>query len=401
MLEADGVAAISVTAGTWHTLHVTLAPMFVPRGHMVPLAAAIKHAVGVPVIAVGRLDDPELAAKVVASGDADLICLGRGLIAEPDWPAKVRERRLGELRPCIACNACVDLVGRGEHARCAVNPEAGRELTWALEPAATPRRIMVVGSGPAGMEAARIARLRGHEVSIWERDEVLGGKLEVAGLAPSKREVLRFRDFQARRLVELGVATHTGIEVTREVVAEQRPDVVLVAVGAEPLIPPIPGLGAAHVHDALALLRGEVEVAAGDRVVVIGGSATGCETAELLVAGGAEVTIVEMRGGIGFGIEAITRRHLLRTLRADGVTMLTRAKVVMVENDDVLYEDAEGVVHAMPADRVALALGWRPRGAGLAEELGDLAEVVVLGDASQPADFVHAINTGADAGLAL
>jgi 2,4-dienoyl-CoA reductase (NADPH2) len=400
-LEADGAAAISVTAGTWHTLHVTLAPMFVPRGHMVPLAAAVKKAVGVPVIAVGRLDDPELAARVIADGEADLICLGRGLIAEPDWPDKVRAGQLGDLRPCIACNACVDLVGRGEPARCSVNPEAGRERTWAVPRAARARRIMVVGSGPAGMEAARIARLRGHEVSIWERDEQLGGKLEVAGLAPSKREVLRFRDHQARRLVELGVAAHTGVDVTAELVAEQAPDVVLVATGADPLIPPIPGLGAAHVHDALALLRGDVAVAAGDRVVVIGGSATGCETAELLVAAGAEVTIVEMRGGIGFGIEAITRRHLLKTLRAQGVTLLTRAKVVMVENDDVLYEDADGEVRSLPADRVALALGWRPRGAALAEALGDGVEVVVLGDASQPADFVHAINAGADAGLAL
>jgi NADPH-dependent 2,4-dienoyl-CoA reductase/sulfur reductase-like enzyme len=401
MLEADGVAAISVTAGTWHTLHVTLAPMFVGRGQMIPLAAAVKRAVGVPVIAVGRLDDPALAAQVVADGDADLICLGRGLIAEPDWPRKVQEGRLGEVRPCIACNACVDLVGRGEHARCAVNPEAGRELRWAVERAASPRRVMVVGSGPAGMEAARIARLRGHDVSIWERDEILGGKLEVASLAPSKREVLRFRDFQARRLVELGVEAHTGVEVTPDLVALQAPDVVLVATGAEPLIPPIPGLGAAHVHDALALLRGDVEVAAGDRVVVIGGSATGCETAELLTAAGARVTILELRRGIGFGIEAITRRHLLRTLRRAGVALLTEAKVVMVENDDVLYEDATGAVRAVPADRVALALGWRPRGSALAAALGDGIEVVVLGDASEPADFVHAINAGADAGLAL
>jgi 2,4-dienoyl-CoA reductase (NADPH2) len=400
-LEADGAAAISVTAGTWHTLHVTLAPMFVPRGQMVPLAAAVKAAVGVPVIAVGRLDDPALAAGVVASGEADLICLGRGLIAEPDWPAKVSDGRLGELRPCIACNACVDLVGRGERARCAVNPEAGREHSWVLEPTTRPRRVMVVGSGPAGMEAARIARLRGHDVTIWERDDVLGGKLEVAGLAPSKREVLRFRDYQARRLVELGVEPHTGVEVTPELVTEQAPDVVLVAIGAEPLIPPIPGLGAANVHDALALLRGDVAVEPGDRVAVIGGSATGCETAELLAAAGARVTILELRGGIGFGIEAITRRHLLRSLRADGVTLLTKAKVVMVDHDDVLYEDADGRVHAVPADQVALALGWRARGSALAAALGDDVEVVVLGDASEPADFVHAINAGADAGLAL
>jgi 2,4-dienoyl-CoA reductase (NADPH2) len=398
-LEAAGVAAISVSAGTWHTLHVTLAPMFVPRGHMIGYAAAIKRAVGVPVIAVGRLDDPKLAARVVADGDADLIILGRALIAEPDWPKLVEQGRFGEMRPCIACNACVDLVGRGERARCSVNPEAGRELEWAVTAAASPRRVMVVGSGPAGMEAARIARLRGHDVSIWERAEQLGGKLEVAGLAPSKREVLRFRDHQSLRLAELGVEIHLGSEVTPELVAAEAPDVVVVAIGAEPIVPPIPGIGAANVHDAQQFLRGDIEVGAGDSVVVIGGSATGCETAEHLISTGAAVTIVEMRSSIGHGIEAITRRHLVRGLKQSGVGVLTNAKVIMIEDDHVLYE-VDGETRSVSADQVALALGFRPAGNKLAKGI-EGPEVLVLGDASRPADFVAAINAGADAGLAV
>jgi len=398
-LEDTGVAAISVSAGTWHTLHVTLAPMFVPRGHMVEYAAAVKRAVNVPVIAVGRLDDPELAAKVVADGDADLVLLGRALIAEPDWPIKVEEGRFNELRPCIACNACVDLVGRGERARCSVNPEAGRELEWQVVPTPESRRVMVIGSGPAGMEAARIARIRGHEVSIWERAEQLGGKLEVAGLAPSKREVLRFRDHQSNRLAELGVEIHLNSDVTPDVVAAEAPDVVVVAVGAEPIIPPIPGIGSEMVYDAQSLLRGDVPVAAGERVVVIGGSATGCETAEHVVGEGADVTIIEMRPGVGFGIEAITRRHLIRELKRSGVKMLTGAKVIMIEDDHVLYE-IDGETRSVPADRVALALGFRPTGHGLADQISG-PEVLVLGDASRPADFVSAINAGADAGLAV
>jgi 2,4-dienoyl-CoA reductase (NADPH2) len=399
-LEEAGAAAISVSAGTWHTLHVTLAPMFVPRGHMRHLAAAVKAAVDVPVIAVGRLDDPALAADVIASGDADLILLGRTLIAEPDWPRKVEGDRLGELRPCIACNACVDLVGRGEVARCAVNPEAGRELTWAVPDAERARRVMVVGSGPAGMEAARIAKLRGHDVSIWEREDHLGGKLEVAGLAPSKREVLRFRDFQARRLEEIGVEIHLDVDVTPELVHSHGPDAVLVATGAEPLIPPIPGIGSAIVHDAQRFLRDELRPREGERVVVVGGSATGCETAEHLIGLGIPVTILEMRKGVGFGIEAITRRHLIRSLKAAGVQIITGAKVVMIEHEEVLYEDADGAQHSVPADHVALAIGWRPVGSKLAGELRGV-EVVVLGDASRPSDFVSAINAGADAGLAL
>jgi pyruvate/2-oxoglutarate dehydrogenase complex dihydrolipoamide dehydrogenase (E3) component len=153
------------------------------------------------------------------------------------------------------------------------------------------------------------------------------------------------------------------------------------------------------VYDAQSLLRGDAPVVAGERIVVIGGSATGCETAEYVTGEGAEVTIIEMRNGVGFGIEAITRRHLIRELKRSGVKMLTGAKVIMIEDDHVLYE-ADGETHSVEADRVALALGFRPSGQGLADQI-EGPEVLVLGDASRPADFVSAINSGADAGLAV
>ncbi|WP_166462942.1 NAD(P)/FAD-dependent oxidoreductase [Amycolatopsis acidicola] len=403
MLEDAGAAAISVSSGTWLTLQQTLAPMSVPRGHMRPLARAVKQAVSVPVMAVGRLDDPALAEDVVASGDADLVLLGRGLIAEPDWPNLVRAGRLDEVRPCIACNACVDLVGRGERAQCSVNPEAGRERTWQVKPAAVPRRVMVVGSGPAGMEAARIARVRGHRVSIWERDAALGGKLEVAGSAPSKREVLRYRDFQARRLEQLGVEIHTSAPVSPETVRGQQPDVVVVATGAVPLVPPIPGIDGPSVYDAQRLLLGEIPVAPDSRLVVVGGSATGCETAELMRAKGIEVTLVEMRGSVGRGIEAITRRQLVKQLERDGVALLTKAVVVGIEPGLVRWRPADGgEERALAADVVALAIGWRATGADVTAglDLGDI-EVRVPGDAASPADFVRAVNAGADAGLGI
>lgn len=399
LLVEAGVSAISVTAGTWLSLQVTLAPMSTPRGALRPLAAAVRRAVDVPVMAVGRLDDPADAAATVRDGDADLVLLGRGLIAEPDWPAKVAAGRLGDVRPCIACNACVDLVGRGERARCAVNPEVGRELTWVLTPATAKRRVMIVGSGPAGLEAARIARLRGHDVSLWERDTELGGKLEVASLAPSKHEVLRYRAHQRRVLDELGVDVRLGVAVTPAVVAAEHPDVLLLATGADPLVPPIPGIGSPHVHDAQQLLHGAVVVPDGARVVVIGGSATGCETAELLADAGAAVTIVETRRSVGTGIEAITRRTMVRGLRNAGVEILTDATVVAISLDAVTWTDAEGDTHETPADLIALAVGWRPTGA--VDALPDDVEVRVVGDADTPADFVRAVNEGADAGMAV
>ena len=399
MLEAAGVCAISVSAGNWYALHQTIGPMFLPRGFLVHLAATIKRAVSVPVIAVGRLDDSSLAEKVLADGDADIIAIGRALIADPDLPRKWQEGRLDEIRPCISCNACVDLVANAKQARCAVNPEVGREADWEIVPAATPRRVMVVGSGPAGMEAARIARLRGHEVSIWERDEELGGKLDVASRAPSKTTVLDFREYQARVLRELGVEIHTGVEIDADAIHEAAPDVVIVATGADPLVPPIPGIAGPNVIDAQEILHDRVTVAPGERYAVIGGSATGCETAEWLVAAGAEVTIVEMLPIVGQGIELITRRHLLADLRGNGVSILTKAKVTMVEPNAVLYEHTEdGSKGTLAVENVATAVGWSPRGSALAV-LVEGPEVIVLGDAEQPGDFVSAINAGADAGL--
>jgi len=398
-LEEDGASCISVTSGHWRSLEVTLAPMWMPRAHLVGHAARIRAAVTVPVMAVGRLDRPEDARAALLDGSADLIAIGRGLIAEPDWPRKVEEGRDDEVRPCIACNACVDLVGPGGEIRCAVNPTVGRDERWDPRPADPPRHVAVVGAGPAGLEAALVARARGHRVTLWEREDRIGGKIVAAASAPSKHEVLRFRDFEERELDRLGVEVHTGVEVTPDVLATAAPDVVVLASGAAALVPPIAGLGLPHVHDAQEHLRGDHAVAPGASVVVIGGSATGCETAELLVDRGARVTIVEMAPAIGAGIEAITRRHIIRQLRRHGAEILTGARVTGVTDDAVVYE-RDGVEHRVAADHVALAIGWRSRGRELADLLPDV-EVHVIGDAERPADFVAAVNAGADVGSAV
>jgi NADPH-dependent 2,4-dienoyl-CoA reductase/sulfur reductase-like enzyme len=364
---------------------------------MLPYAARIREEVSVPVIAVGRLDDPDVAERAVADGSTDIVLLGRGLLADPDWPRKLEQGRRDEIRPCIACNACVDRVALGLDIRCAVNAELGRESTWHIEPAPAPRRVMVVGSGPGGMEAAVVSRARGHDVSIWERDEVLGGKLDVASRAPSKAEVLRFREYQVRALERLGVEIHAGIEVTPELVEREHPDVVVVATGADPLFPPIAGIDGPGVVDAQELLYRRIEIAPSARVVIVGGSATGCETAELLAEEGFAVAIVEMLPSVGKGIEAITRRHLVRKLKKEGVEILTGRKVTTIAPGVVLYEAEDGSRQEIAADVVALAVGWRPRGDDLALPLAG-REVIVLGDASRPADFVAAVGAGADAG---
>jgi 2,4-dienoyl-CoA reductase-like NADH-dependent reductase (Old Yellow Enzyme family)/thioredoxin reductase len=392
-----GVGCISVSAGSWHTLHLSMPPMSMPRGCLLPLAAEIKRAVDVPVIAAGRLDDPDVAARAITDGDADLIAIGRGLIADADWPRKVREGRLHEITPCIACNACLDLISRAEHARCAVNPEVSRELDWEISPSPQRRRVMVVGAGPAGLEAARVARLRGHAVSIWDRDGRLGGKLDVASRAPSKHEVLLFRDHQERTLRSLGVDVHLGVDVTPELIESEDPELVIVATGAAALRPGIEGIDGSHVVDAQRILLGSETVRPDERVVVIGGSATGCEAAELLAEIGCQVTIVEMLPSVGRGIELVTRRRLLHGLREAGVTILTRSRVLSIGPDRVVYENADGDTAEVAADRVALAIGWAPRAGELVPGL-DGRSVRIVGDADSPADFVAAVASGADAG---
>jgi 2,4-dienoyl-CoA reductase (NADPH2) len=399
-LERAGVACISVSAGSWVSLHLTIPPMSMERGCLVPLARAIKEAVTIPVVAAGRLDDPALAEAVLARGDADLIAVGRALIADPDWPNKVRAKAMSSIRPCIACNACAELIALGQAARCAVNPELGREAVWRIDPAAAVRRVMVVGAGPAGMEAARIAALRGHEVSLWERDASVGGKYDVASRAPSKDIVLSFRNYQRDVLVELGVAFHTAVDVTPAIVEREDPDVVLVATGAAALVPSIPGIDCEHVIDAQDILLGRATIGPGAAVVIIGGSATGCETAESLMDVSDRISIVEMLPRVGRGVEQITRRRMIEGLRRGGVKLLTRCRVTQVTPERVVFEREGGVSDSVPADVVALAIGWRSRGGRLVDALGG-REVHVLGDAKTPGDFVAAVNQGADVGLQL
>ncbi|GIX47517.1 MAG: hypothetical protein KatS3mg131_1728 [Candidatus Tectimicrobiota bacterium] len=246
-LQEAGVDALHVSAGCYRSqpsAAVMIPPMAYPEGVFLPLARAVKAAVRVPVIAVGRLHDPALAERVVAEGQADLVALGRQLIADPEWPRKVQEGRRDEIRPCIACNTCVDHMRDGHPLSCLVNPWVGQEGREVLKPVARPRRVLVVGGGPAGMEAARLLALRGHRVALYEQRPQLGGQLLLAAKAPlfqnveTRAEVLlRFVAFLARQLERAGVEVHLGQRVTPPQVARLQPEVVVLATGATYRLP--------------------------------------------------------------------------------------------------------------------------------------------------------------------
>jgi 2-enoate reductase len=398
MLEDAGVDALHADAGCYEAWHRAIPPVYEPAGVQVEMAAAVKAAVGIPVIANGKLGDPAIAEQVLREGKADFIGLGRSHLADPEWALKVAEGRPEDIVPCIGCcEGCMARGFSGKYASCAVNPRCTMEGAFPVREAAEARRVLVVGGGPAGMTAAITAARRGHEVSIWESSARLGGNLVPASAPGFKRDVRRLLYYMVGQVDKSGIEVRLGTKATAAAVSEESPDVVVVATGAAPVVPSIPGIEKKCVAGALEVLMGEMP--AGDRVLVAGGGIIGCEAAVFMAEHGKSVTVADMLGILSSEpVFVLNQASLLALMEKRGIQTMAGAELLEVVDGGALVRQ-DGSSRVIECDAVVLALGLQAD-VELARGLERLEgfEVRVIGDNVKPRKVLDAVWEGFHAG---
>lgn len=400
ILENAGADVISVSAGSHETQHLSNDTMRMKEDFKRPLFEAIKKAVDIPIIVAGGYRNPAIAEKIVADGIADFLGIGRPLLADPKWPEKAAEGRVEDIRRCLSCGECLYVRGgifNYPHS-CAVNAALGREKEWTeIEPAQKKKKVMIVGGGPAGMEAARIASLRGHSVSVYDKNKELGGQLLLAARPPGKQRMLWLRDYFATQLSKQGVKTKLGVEVTRKLIDENNPDVLIIAAGAVPKQQEIAGADTNRVINAWDILGGDVSLDK-QKVVVIGGSMVACETAELIASqGNNDLTIVKMRQGsyMAEDCEPTNRRGLLDSLQASKVKQITDHELSKITNSGVELVDRDsGQVLSLEADVIVLALGTKSNQDLAATLEKEGVNFKIIGDCNMPNNIKQAVYDG-------
>ena len=395
-LERNGADGLHISACVAVSGYLNHPPYYAEEGVFVHLAQGIKSVVGIPIITVGRIRTPELANQILEENKADLISMGRALIADPNLPVKASQGRTEEIIPCISCNRCILSIRKGA-LQCAVNPETGREGIFKLQKTDHPKKVWIIGAGPAGMKAAEIAALRGHQITLYEKNGKLGGRFLLAAIPPKKLILRDFIEYLTRQLKKLPIKIALGKPFTPVSLRKGKPDVVIVATGAKPFFPPIDG-----IHDSKAIsvedaLSGSISL--GKKVLVVGGGGIGAELADHLSENEKEVTLVEMREGIALDLVIHLQHFLNIRLKAKGVQILISTKAIRFEKESLWVEDSEGKKKLEGFDSIVVALGSAPNNE-LAESIRDrVSELYVIGDASKPREVMEALLEGEEVAL--
>ncbi|MDY6825465.1 MAG: NAD(P)/FAD-dependent oxidoreductase [Thermodesulfobacteriota bacterium] len=388
--EDAGADAFNVTAG-WHESREPMITMNVERAGFVWMAEGIKSALDhAPVAASNRINDPEIAEQVLAEGRADMVSLARAMVCDPDFADKVKQGRPDLIRRCIACMNCMDSLFEGKPVTCSLNAEACRESQLGdIQPADEKKKVLVIGGGVAGCEAARVAALRGHTVVLFEADTKLGGQLNLASKTPDFGEFSLAIDYFSAILKELGVDVRLGQPADEALVKAENPDAIIYAAGATPADPQIKGIDGENVMHAWQVLSGEA--VPGKRVAVIGGGGTGCDVCMHLAHDGKEVTQVEMLEKMGHNIGPGTKWVVLKCIQECGVEQMNRFQVKEITEKGVVGE-IDGEATLVPADTVVVAIGSRPN-TDLLDKLSGY-NVIPVGDAKQPRKIMTAVHEG-------
>ncbi len=392
VLEKAGADAIHVSACNYESAHLNMPAYYRPEGCFVPLARAVKAVVRVPVLTVGRIRRPQMMEDILVRGDADLICVGRPLIADPFLPKKIQSGREDEIRSCLSCNRCIESVASGKMV-CGVNPDIGKERQSEGPPAAVKKKVLIAGGGPAGMQAAIVAAQRGHAVTLVEKGGRLGGQMSIAGCPPCKEQIADFKQYLVRRVAQLPIAVELNKEITAEEIAARGPDAVVVATGSVHAFPGIQGIDAVKpVTVAEAFLHPEK---LGQSVVVVGGGPEGMELADFLTEQRKKVVVLEMKRLIGLGLPPAVRILLERRIEERGIEVHVKTKVVEFTADSIVVEDKKmGRRTIRGFDSVVVAILHKSSNALFAQLEGKVKELYLVGDAKEPRLIREAIGEG-------
>jgi len=388
-LEKEGADALHISAGiSQGSIHMVHPCYYFQDGPLIHLAEAVKSVVQVPVIAVGKIKDPAMADRFIREKRCDLVAMGRTLIADPYFPRKTFEGRGEDIIPCISCNRCIKSI-RESSLQCTVNPSVGREYESHPEAAKDRKKIFIIGGGVAGLKAAEMCAKSGHRVTLAERGNFLGGQVNRGMIPPGKIILSSFLQYLEREVKKAGVEIELGVEVNDRYVMERRPDAVVIATGASPFIPDLPGRAKARLLTFEDILRPEPAI--GEKILILGGGSLGAEMADYLASRGKEVTVVEMREEVAYDAVAHLKYCLLERLSAQKVKILTHTKVVAFDKDSVIVEDPGGRKELSGYDNLVIAMGLKSSDTLASRHKGKVKRIFVIGDAHAPREIIDAV----------